>query len=66
MAWISSPDLGVHASHQRHENLGATREGASVRHASLEDGRETFTADLEVDRDGLVRHYPGLARRVMG
>jgi len=39
---------------------------ASVRHASLEDGRETFTADLEVDRDGLVRHYPGLARRVMG
>jgi len=27
MAWISSPDLRVHASHQRYENLGATREG---------------------------------------
>jgi hypothetical protein len=35
-----------------------------VRYASVEDGRETFTADLELDRDGLVLHYPGLARRV--
>jgi hypothetical protein len=30
----------------------------------MEDGRETFTADLELDAEGLVRHYPGLARRV--
>jgi uncharacterized protein len=64
MAWISVPDLGVHALHQRYEHLGASRGGATVKYASVEDGRETFTADLELDRDGLVRHYPGLARRL--
>jgi uncharacterized protein len=64
MAWISVPDLGVHALHQRYQHLGATSDGATVRYASVEDGRETFTAELELDRDGLVRHYPGLARRV--
>jgi uncharacterized protein len=64
MAWISVPDLRVHASHQRYEHLDAAGDGATVRYASVEDGRETFTADLELDRDGLVLHYPGLARRV--
>jgi hypothetical protein len=64
MAWISVPDLGVHALQQRYEHLRANRDGATVKYASVEDGRETFTADLELDRDGLVRHYPGLARRV--
>jgi len=64
MAWISVPDLRVHALHQRYEHLGAHSDGATVRYASVEDGRETFTADLELDGEGLVRHYPGLARRV--
>ena len=64
MAWISVPDLGVHVSDQRYEHLGVNSDGATVRYASVEDGRETFTADLELDHDGLVRHYPGLARRV--
>jgi hypothetical protein len=64
MVWISVPDLGVHAFHQRYENLGGERGGAIVRYASVEEGRETFTADLELDHDGLVRHYPGLARRI--
>ena len=64
MAWISVPDLRVHALHQRYEHLGADSDGATVRYASVEDGRETFTADLELDGAGLVRHYPGLARRV--
>jgi hypothetical protein len=64
MAWISVPDLGVHASHQRYEHLDANGHGATVKYASVEDGRETFTADLELDGEGLVRRYPGLARRV--
>jgi hypothetical protein len=64
MAWISVPDLGVQVSGQRYEHLGINSDGATVKYASVEDGRETFTADLEIDHDGLVRHYPGLARRV--
>ena len=64
MAWISVPDLGLHGSHQRYEHLDADGDGATVKYASVEDGRETFTADLELDGEGLVRHYPGLARRV--
>jgi len=64
IAWISVPDLGVHALHQRYEHLGANSDGATVKYASVEDGRETFTADLELDGEGLVRHYPGLAQRV--
>jgi uncharacterized protein len=64
VAWISVPDLGVHVSHQRYEHLGVTSDGARVRYASVENGREAFTAELELDHDGLVRHYPGLARRV--
>ena len=64
MAWISVPDLGVHVSDQRYEHLGVNSDGATVKYASVEDGRETFTAELELDHDGLVRHYPGLARRV--
>jgi hypothetical protein len=64
MAWISVPDLGVHASHQRYEHVDIISDGAIVRYSSVEDGLETFTADLESDRDGLVRRYPGLARRV--
>jgi uncharacterized protein len=64
MTWISVPDLGVHVSDQRYEHLGINSDGATVKYATVEDGRETFTAELELDRDGLVRHYPGLARRV--
>jgi uncharacterized protein len=64
MAWISVPDLGVQVSVQRYEHLGIDSDGATVKYASVENGRETFTADLELDQDGLVRRYPGLARRV--
>ena len=57
--WISVPDLGVHALHQRYEHLGVDTDGAIVRYASVEERRETFTAELEIDPDGLVRRYPG-------
>ena len=57
MAWVSVPDLRVHASPQRYEHV---RPGV-VRYVSL-DG--DFTAELEVDADGLVVRYPRLAERV--
>lgn len=57
MAWVSLPDLQVHRSQQRYEHL----EPGRVRYSS-----GNFTADLELDADGLVVVYPGLARRVSG
>jgi len=57
MAWVSLPDLAVHRSPQRYEPV---RPGV-VRFVAL-DG--DFTADLELDADGLVVVYPRLARRV--
>jgi hypothetical protein len=58
-AWVSVPDLGLHAPRQRYEHV---RPGL-VRFVDLglHDG---FTAELELDADGLVTFYPGLARRV--
>ena len=57
IAWVSLPDLKVHRSEQRYEHLAPGR----VRFSS--DG---FVADLELDSDGLVLVYPGLARRASG
>jgi uncharacterized protein len=64
MAWVSVPDLAVHASRQRYEHLRSDGDGAIVRYASLDADEVTFTSDLEFDADGLVRVYPQLARRV--
>jgi uncharacterized protein len=55
MAWVSLPDLAVHRSPQRYEH----RRPGVVRFSG-----EDFTADIEVDGDGLVRRYPQIARRV--
>jgi uncharacterized protein len=57
MAWVSVPDLAVHASPQRYEHV---RPGV-VRFVSLDSD---FTAELELDDDGLVVRYPRLAERV--
>jgi hypothetical protein len=57
MAWVSVPDLRVHASPQRYEHV---RPGV-VRYVAL-DG--DFTAELELDADGFVVRYPRLAERV--
>ena len=54
MAWVSLPDLAVQRLHQRYEHLAPGR----VRYSS-----GAFTADLELDAEGLVVTYPGLARR---
>lgn len=61
MAFITVPSLRVEASPQRYEHVRTTEDGSVVRYISR-DG--DFTADLELDRDGLLVHYPRLARRV--
>jgi hypothetical protein len=65
MAWVSVPDLGLHESRQRYEHVGREGERAIVRFHDL-GLHAGFTAELELDADGLVRVYPGLARRVEG
>jgi len=57
MAWVSLPDLGVRVSRQRYEPIGPGR----VRYVSLDSD---FTAELEVDADGIVGRYPRLAERL--
>jgi uncharacterized protein len=61
MAFVRLPTLRVEASPQRYEHVRTTEDGSVVRYISR-DG--DFTADLELDPDGLLMHYPRLARRV--
>ncbi|MEV6783487.1 putative glycolipid-binding domain-containing protein [Streptomyces sp. NPDC051098] len=58
MAWVSLPDLTVHASPQTYTHLGASEHGARVRFVS-----EGFRRDVEFEADGFVVDYPGLAYR---
>ncbi len=55
MAWVSVPDLQVHRSEQRYEPIADGR----VRFSS-----PGFTADLDLDDDGFVAYYPGIAERL--
>jgi uncharacterized protein len=61
MAFVTMPALRVEASPQRYEHIAATADGSMVRYISR-DG--DFTADLELDEQGLLVHYPRLGRRV--
>jgi hypothetical protein len=61
MAFIRTPTLRVEASPQRYEHVRASEDGSVVRYISR-DG--DFTAELELDSEGLLRFYPRLARRV--
>lgn len=54
VGWVLAPSLEVQASEQRYTALGAGR----VRFSSA-----GFAAELTVDAQGYVRHYPGLADR---
>ncbi|WP_319459794.1 putative glycolipid-binding domain-containing protein [Micromonospora sp. RTP1Z1] len=55
VAWVLVPSLVVVSAEQVYTSLGPGR----VRFAS-----DTFTADLDVDADGFVVRYPGLAERI--
>jgi hypothetical protein len=61
MAFVTTPSLRVEASPQRYEHVRGTEDGSVVRYISR-DG--DFTAELELDSDGLLVFYPRLARRV--
>jgi hypothetical protein len=62
MAWVDVPDLTLHVSPQTYAPLGpADGGGVFVGFTS-----ESFAATLDLDADGLVRHYPGLATRLAG
>jgi hypothetical protein len=67
MAWVSVPDLAIHADPQRYAvgepvdgpDGGPEGGGALVRFAN-----EGFATSIEVDADGLAVTYPGLAYRL--
>ncbi len=61
MAFVTMPSLRVEASPQRYEHARTADQGSVVRYISR-DG--DFTADLELDAEGLLVHYPRLARRL--
>jgi hypothetical protein len=61
MAWVSVPDLSVHASRQRYTFVRPAPEGAVVRYESLQS---KFKADITFDAHGLVVDYPGIGRRL--
>jgi uncharacterized protein len=56
MAWVDVPSLEVIRSPQRYEPIGPRQ----VRYVSLDSD---FIAELDLDADGFVIHYPGLAGR---
>jgi uncharacterized protein len=58
MAWVDVPSLTVHESAQRYEHVAP----GVVRFVDRGEF-EGFTADLELDGDGLVVRYPDLAER---
>jgi uncharacterized protein len=58
MAWVSVPDLGVHASRQRYTHVRRDGSTSVVRFDSA-----GFSADIVFDEDGLVLTYPGIGRR---
>lgn len=58
MAWVSVPDLSLHASRQHYTHVGRQGDRATVRYES--ESRD-FVAELAVRADGLVVDYPQLA-----
>jgi uncharacterized protein len=61
MAFVTMPSLRVEASPQHYEHVRRTENGSVVRFISKDSD---FTADLELDSNGLLAFYPRLARRV--
>jgi uncharacterized protein len=61
MAFATTPTLRVEASPQRYEHVSVSGATSVVRYISREGD---FTAELEVDAEGLLLFYPRLARRV--
>ena len=64
MVYIAVPRMQVEVTQQRYTCLEVAPSGGRYRFESLRNGVSSFTAELPVDRDGLVVDYPGLFRRV--
>ena len=62
-AWVSVPDLTVHASSQAYSALHPVDPGGG---AVLGFSSAGFATAIEVDADGLVVAYPGIALRMVG
>ena len=60
MAWVSVPDLSVHASRQRYTFLRKEGNLSVIRYESRDT---TFSAEVIFDTDGLVVDYPGIGHR---
>ena len=61
MAWVSVPDLSVHASRQRYTFVRKAGALSVIRYESRDS---SFAAEVTFDADGLVVEYPGIGRRV--
>jgi hypothetical protein len=61
-AWVSVPDLSVRPDGQCYSYL---RTGPDYHVLRYEATDGSFTADITVDREGLVVDYPGIARRLL-
>jgi uncharacterized protein len=61
MAWVSVPDLSVHADGQRYAFVSADHALSVTRYEAIDGG---FAANIAIDLDGLVIDYPGIARRL--
>ena len=61
MAWVSVPDLGLHPSEQRYEHVRSHADYSVVRYVGR---HRDFVGELVFDHDGIVEHYPELAKRV--
>jgi hypothetical protein len=61
MAWVSVPALSVTLDEQRYTLLGVDDGDVCAR---FDSGDGLFAAVLRCDLDGVVREYPGIARRL--
>lgn len=60
MAWVSLPDLTVHASAQTYAAVHPVEPDGAV----LSFAADGYATSIEVDGDGFVVSYPALARRI--
>ena len=62
VAWVVLPELTIQSARQEYTLLERGVAGARWRFRSL---ASNFVAELDVDRNGVVLDYPGIARRVL-
>ncbi|NMH98344.1 putative glycolipid-binding domain-containing protein [Pseudonocardia acidicola] len=64
VVFVSLPDLEVRLVDQRYRTVSTLTGGDGSGQAVVEFSSGDVTAELVVDPDGVICHYPGLARRV--